>query len=252
MIFLIFLYGIVLASFYIVVGLRLPMGESIFGPRSHCDSCKHVLAWYELIPLISYLIQRGKCRECKKEIPKFYFLIELLTGLLFALCFHLYGLSYEFYAGIIIVSVVIIIYVSDFKYMIILDSPLVISTILILLLKYFYFGGIATAKAMISSFLMFMFLLTIKLVADKVFKREALGGGDVKLSLLTGVVLGIKLGLTSMIISSFLAFPYALFSLKKEEEKEIPFGPFLATGLFIVFIFMEPIVGFISTFLVFT
>ena len=251
MIFIIFIFGLLFGSFYTVVGLRLPEGKSIFKPNSHCDNCEIELKWYELIPLVSYLLQWGKCKKCGAKIPLFYFCIELLTGLLFALCYYLYGFNYEFYTSVIIASVLIIIFVSDFKFMIILDSPLLIGTITVLILKYCYFGGIALRNALISSFLMFMFLLLIKFWADKFYKREALGGGDVKLSLLTGAVLGMKLGLSSIIIASFLAVPYAVYGIIKNKDKEIPFGPFLISGLFITFIFMEIIANFIRTYFFF-
>ena len=247
----IFIVGLVFGSFYTVVGLRIPVGESILKPASHCDNCHQSLKWYELIPLVSYIISFGKCRNCNTKIPAYYFIVELLCGTLFALCYFLYGISYEFCAGIIISSVLIIILISDFKYLVILDSPLVIGTILIIGLKYCYFGSDATIKSLTSAFLMFMFLLMIKFVFDRVYKRESLGGGDIKLSLLSGATLGIKLGLASLIVASFLAFPYAIYIIKKHKEKEIPFGPFLAGSLFLTFIFTEPIAKFISTFFLF-
>ena len=82
-----FIIGLILGSFYQVVGLRLPVGESFINSRSYCPKCKKKLKWYELIPLVSYIIQFGKCRKCKKRISITYPLFELLTGVCFALSY---------------------------------------------------------------------------------------------------------------------------------------------------------------------
>ena len=113
---LLFVLGLVMGSFYSVVGTRLPKGESIVKPRSHCENCNHILAWYELIPIVSYVIQLGRCRKCHTRLSIAYPLIELLNGFLFALSYALYGFSYEMIVFLIIVSLVILIFVSDFKY----------------------------------------------------------------------------------------------------------------------------------------
>ena len=127
-----FIIGAVLGSFYMVVGDRLPNNESIVVPRSHCSKCNHTLSWYELIPIVSYIIQRGKCKNCHTKLSISYMLIEILSGTLFALSYYLYGFNYEFFMSIIISSLLIIIYVSDFKYLIINDEPLIIA------IKYYY------------------------------------------------------------------------------------------------------------------
>ena len=123
MLYLIFIIGIIFGSFYNVVGMRLPNGESIVKPGSHCPKCGHILSWYENIPLISYIMLCGSCKKCKKPISSTYFLMELLSGALFALCYKVFGINVNFFLSLIIVSLVIIIFVSDSKYMIINDSP---------------------------------------------------------------------------------------------------------------------------------
>lgn len=236
-----FIIGMLMGSFYTVVGHRLPNDESIVAPRSHCNNCNHVLAWYELIPVISFLIQGGRCRKCKIKLSLIYPIIEMLSGFLFALSYVLYGFSYEMIAFIIISSVLITIYVSDFNYMIILDGPLIIGSLLILLLKLYFFGFRTFVISVVSGLVMFMFMYIIKLAGDKWFGRESLGGGDVKLSIFFGFVFGVRLAMVSLVLGSFLAFPYALYCSFSENGKEIPFGPFLITGLLIVYMYMEPI-----------
>ena len=236
---LLFVFGAVFGSFYYVVGTRLPKNESIVSPGSHCDNCNHQLRWYELIPMVSYLIQRGKCRKCKTKLPFTYFMIEFITGVLFSLSYYLYGFGYEFFAMIIIFSLLVLIYITDFKYMIILDSPLIISSVLILGMKWYCFGAKVALLSLSSGFILFFLMLAIKKFGDIVFKRESLGGGDIKLSFVIGVILGFKLGLTAIILSSFLAFPYAFAVVNLGKEKELPFGPFLISALALVFMFMD-------------
>ena len=124
-----------MGSFYNVLATRLPIGKSIIKPGSHCDACNHKLKWYENIPLISYIIQKGKCKNCGKQIPFDVFLSELATGVLFLFSYLYFGISYNFFIMLILSSLCVIIFVSDFKYMIILDSPLIIAGILVIILK---------------------------------------------------------------------------------------------------------------------
>ena len=238
---LLFILGLVMGSFYTVVATRLPKGESIVKPRSHCENCQHILTWYELIPIVSYVIQGGRCRKCHTKLSLEYPLIELLNGFLFSLSYALYGFSYEMVAFIIISSLTILVFVSDFKYMIILDEPLIIASILILLLKLYFFGFTTFTRSVFSGLIMFVFMMLIKIVGDKVFKRESLGGGDIKLVTFFGFVFAIRLSLASVVLGSFLAFPYAIYVSLGKKEREVPFGPFLITAFLLVFIYMEPI-----------
>ncbi len=242
-----FLIGLVMGSFFTVIGVRGPLNESIINPGSHCDNCKKILKWYELIPLISWIIEGGRCTKCHSKIPVFYPIIELLTGFLYALAYHLYGLSYEFFAMLVISSLLIIILVSDFKYLVILDTPLIISSILILVLKWYYFGFRTFIFSLISGLVLFLFMFIIKFIGDKVFKRESLGGGDIKLAIFFGFTLGIRLSFMSLVLGSFLAFPYALYYVIKSKEKEIPFGPFLMIGMLIIFLLQSLITNFINS-----
>ena len=126
---IVFIYGLLFGSFFNVVGLRLPNNESILWPGSHCPKCNHKLAWYENIPIISYIFLKGKCKNCHEPISIMYPLIEFLTGALFLISYSVFGFGEQFLIGIVLSSLVVIIFVSDSQYMIILDSPLIISII---------------------------------------------------------------------------------------------------------------------------
>ncbi len=237
MAFLIFVIGLLFGSFYLVLGTRLPKKENVVFSRSHCDSCNHPLKWYNLIPLLSYLFQRGKCSYCHEKISILNFVMELATGILFLVGYLMYGLSYDFYMYLIVISLMLIIFISDFLYMIILDSPLVVSSILVILLKGIYLGVPSALLSILHGIILFLIMYFIQYLGTKLFKKESLGGGDVKLSLVMGLILNLNLGLVSLILSTFLALPYSIASLYLTKNHEVPYGPFLAGALTIVYIF---------------
>lgn len=247
MIYLIFVIGLIFGSFYNVVGLRLPNNESIVFPGSHCPKCNHKLAWYENIPVLSYLFLGGKCKNCKKKIDIIYPLIELLTGILFAITYYLYGFSEEFLLGIILVSLVVIIFVSDTKYMIILDSPTIISVILIFIIKWIYEGIKVSLLSLLYGLFIFGIMYLLLIIGNFLFKKESLGGGDIKLSFVAGMVLGPYLGLFYIMFGSFLAFPYAIYTVIKNKNGVLPFGPFLASAMLILFYNMDLFDKFLKT-----
>ena len=113
------IFGLVLGSFYNVVGLRVPKGESIVSPPSHCTSCGKRLTALELIPIFSYVIQGGKCRGCGVKVSPIYSFTELATALLFALCYMKFGFTAELAVALLFVSLLVIINVSDIAYMLI-------------------------------------------------------------------------------------------------------------------------------------
>ena len=247
MIYLIFVIGLIFGSFYNVVGLRLPNNESIVFPGSHCPKCNHKLAWYENIPVLSYLFLGGKCKNCKKKIDIIYPLIELLTGILFAITYYLYGFSEEFLLGIILVSLVVIIFVSDTKYMIILDSPTIISVILIFIIKWIYEGIKVSLLSLLYGLFIFGIMYLLLIIGNFLFKKESLGGGDIKLSFVAGMVLGPYLGLFYIMFGSFLAFPYAIYTVIKNKNGVLPFGPFLASAMLILFYNIDLFDKFLKT-----
>ncbi|MBO4246141.1 MAG: prepilin peptidase [Bacilli bacterium] len=242
---LIFIIGSVLGSFYTVIATRLPQKKSIIKPRSHCDQCGHVLSPLELIPILSYIFLLGRCHKCHKRIDITSTLVELFLGTSFLLTYLYYGFSYDFYIIVIILSLIAIIFVSDFNYLIILDSPLVASAILIIILKAYYYGFNELFLSIVYGLIMFGVMYLVKLGGDKAFGRESLGGGDIKLSFLLGLILGWQGGLLSIAIGSFVAFPIALIAKFKKSSNEIPFGPYLLLGLLITYFFYEPIINFI-------
>lgn len=244
---LIFILGTVFASFIHLYVHRMLRGESIVFPRSHCDNCNHVLAWYELIPIVSYIVLGGKCKKCNSKIGVDSLVVEILTGLLFVLVYYVYGFSFRTLLGFVIVLVLISIFISDFKEMIILDSTLLVGTILIYLIKFLDLGvwqGIY--KGFLYGVFAFVLLFVVKIIGDAIFKRESLGGGDIKLAFLMGSVLPYNLFLIALIIASMSALPYALYISLTKKTNELAFGPFLVLGLFITFLLEDRILMFLN------
>jgi leader peptidase (prepilin peptidase) / N-methyltransferase len=224
---LLFLYGITLGSFFNVVGLRLPNKKSIVSPRSSCSNCGHQLKPNELIPIISYLLQKGKCRGCQSRISPIYPFFELLTGILFATAPLVIGWSGELVIALTLISMFIIIVVSDIHYMIIPDKILIWFAG-IFLLERIFIPFTPWWDSLLGAVTGFVLLLIIAIVS-----RGGMGFGDVKLYALLGFVLGFKLVLLSFFFSTLFGAVIGglalLFKIVKRKQA-IPFGPFIAAG----------------------
>ncbi|MFP5114414.1 prepilin peptidase [Bacillaceae bacterium C204] len=244
--FLLFIYGIIIGSFLNVVGLRVPLKKSIVTPRSACPKCGHQLKAHELIPVVSYIIQRGKCRGCQSRISPIYPTFELLTGILFATAPLVIGWSGELLVALSLISMFMIIIVSDIHYMLIPDKILI------------WFAGIFLLErilwplspwwdSILGAVTGFSLLLLIAVVS-----KGGMGGGDVKLYALLGLVLGFKLVLLSFFLSTLYGAVIGglalLFKIVKRRQP-IPFGPFIAAGTLTAYYWGTEIIDFYLRFL---
>lgn len=230
------IFGLIMGSFLNVLAVRLSNGESILWPSSHCHNCNHKLRWYELIPVISYLIQGGKSRCCKTIIPVSYLVVEVVTAVLYMVSYHSFGFSYDYIISLIFISSLIVVIVSDIEYMIILDEVIASSSILIILLQLVFFGLDYTANQIVAGILAFGTMFMVKLIGDRIFKKESMGGGDIKLMFLFGIVIGYALSICDIFLATFIAFPVAIYILLSRKDNLIPFGPFLAMGSILIHI----------------
>lgn len=231
-----FIVGAVMGSFFHVVATRLSNDESIIKPGSHCPKCNHYLKWYENIPIISYLLLRGKCSKCKSKIPLSYIVVEIVTGLLYAACYHSFKFSFDLIVALTFVSTLVTVIVSDIEYMIILDEVLIFSTLLLAILYIFGKGLEVAAYHIYSGIGAFLAMYAIKWIGDKAFKKESLGGGDIKLMFLFGMVLGLPMSICTIFLATFIAFPVALIILFSDKENIIPFGPFLSMAAILIMV----------------
>lgn len=231
-----FIFGSVMGSFYHALATRLSKNESIISPPSHCEKCNHQLKWYELIPIVSYLIQGGKCRNCQTKLSISYVLIEICTGILFAVCYHKFDFSLQLIIALIFVSSLIIIIISDIEYMIILDEVLIFAVFGIIIVDIFDVGLYDTAIKILHGLGAFGTMLLVKKIGDVAFKQESLGGGDIKLMFMIGLVIGYPMAVCNIFFATFIAFPIALFLLITKKDNIIPFGPFLSMASIILYI----------------
>lgn len=230
-----FIFGTVFGSFYNVVGYRLPKGESLVHPSSHCPNCGHKLRPYELVPILSFLFLGGKCSKCKQKISWFYTIFEFLTGVLFAISYIVFKDNIpNLIISLTFVSMLVIICVSDFEFMIISDSVLVVFGIA-LLIEFAIFNGLDVWKNVINGCLSFGSMFLIKMLGDFLFKKESMGGGDIKLMLIIGMVLGWANAMCSIFVGSIIGLPIALIILYNNKDHELPFGPLLAFGALFLF-----------------
>ena len=232
---LFFLLGIILGEIYNFIGIRLSDDEEKLLSRSHCDKCYHKLTIFEIIPVFSYIFLDGKCNYCQRKIDIKHPLIELLTGVLFVFTYYLFGISYELLIALGIISLFVIVCVSDLSYLIIPDQVIVFFGIYFMVIQFLRLGLFVTLEHIFTGLFLFCMMYLIMLIGDKAFQKESLGGGDVKLMFIFGLILDPLLGTFAIFLSSLIALPISLILLKKGKGHVIPFGPFLLLALILVF-----------------
>lgn len=230
-----FILGTLFGSFYTVIGLRLPNHEDFIKTRSHCDECNHQLSLLDMIPIVSYIMLGGKCRYCKSPIDSLSTYMELFTGILFALSYYVFGFSYELLIALGIVAMLIIISISDMTYYIIPDEVLIFFSILFIIINYLNNGWQTTIASIGSGIILFAFMFGIMLFGNLLFKKESLGGGDIKLMFVFGLLVNPLLGLVVIFIASVLALPISLLILALRKENLVPFGPFLLISFMFIY-----------------
>jgi leader peptidase (prepilin peptidase)/N-methyltransferase len=238
-------FGALIGSFLNVCILRLPKEESILTPGSHCPHCQNPIAFYDNIPLISYLILRGKCRHCGHSISIQYPLIEGITALGSLLLFLKFGISWSTLFYLSFVSALIVITLIDLSHQIIPDvislPGIVVGFIGSLLLP-----QVSFFNSMIGMLLGGGVLFLVATVYQWLFKREGMGGGDVKLLAMIGAFLGWKAVILTILLSSLIGSitGVILIGLKGKDFKyAIPFGPFLSLGAVISLFYGDPLIN---------
>lgn len=236
----IFLLGLCTGSFLNVVIYRLPRGESITLDRSHCPSCGKQLSWYDLIPVFSYLILLGKCRACHSRISLRYPLVELLTGIIFAVLFLYFGINAVLLKYLFLSALLVAVTFIDIEHYII-PNPLVITGLVGGVILNVAARDVGAVSALIGILVTSGFLLLIALVS-----KGGMGGGDIKLAAVTGLFLGwphAPLGLfLGACVGGLLAIILLLFGLRGRKDP-LPFGPFIAIGTFIAFLYGAEIIN---------
>lgn len=234
-------FGAVIGSFLNVCIVRLPAEQSVVSPRSRCPKCGLPVSWQDNIPMLSWLLLRGQCRGCKEPISKLYPLVELAVTLLWAGMAWYYGLSLEAVKGALFGTLLLGIALTDARTYIIPNEftwgGLVIGLVLAAA------GGLdAIIVAAIGAVVGFVILWLVGALGTWALKKEAMGGGDVKMMAMVGAFLGWQ-GVLLTIFLGALAGTVVIVPLKllkaylnKEDKEELPFGVFLAIGAAIVYV----------------
>lgn len=231
-----FLLGLILGSFFNVIGLRVPRKHPFAIDRSICPQCKQTLSWYELIPVISYIIQLGRCRHCQGKIAFTYPAMEFLTGVLFAFSYVKLGFSPELIVALLLMSMLVILFVSDITYMLIPNRVLLFFLPLFILLRIIrpldpWWSSVAGA------FIGVAVIAVIILVS-----RGGMGAGDMKLFGVLGIVLGIEKTMLTFFLACMLGAIIGiglLLSKVIHRKQPVPFGPYIVAASIFTYFYGE-------------
>jgi len=250
---IVFIIGLLVGSFLNVLVDRIARDESPFGGRSYCEHCYHPLSWQDLVPLFSFLFLRGRCRYCKNKIPLWLPLIELVTGLVFALIvFWSWGLPWGLVSlRLIIASFLVVIFFADLKYRLVYGAIIYPALITVFIYQLIVLKSLANlANPLLSSVLTGLFFYGLYLLT----KKRGLGFGDVQI----GLLMGLLLGYPAIVVALYLAFltgastGIILMILGRAKLKTpIAFGPFLVFSAFVAWFFGEKVFGLAKDWLFF-
>ncbi len=225
-----FILGAVIGSFLNVLIYRIPRDISIVKPSSFCPHCNHKLAWYDLVPIISYMHLRGRCRYCKERISPQYIIVEVLTGISFLIAMWKLNLSIQFLKIAIFASLLIVIGAIDTIDGVVPDL-IVFPGIAIGIIFSLIEGKQSFLDALLGMGFMAAFFLLIILVS-----KGGMGEGDLTFGLLLGTFLGFRLSLVTLLIAfvgGAIISLLAVLLFKKGMKDRIPFAPFLSLGGFV-------------------
>lgn len=255
------IFGALIGSFLGVVIVRLHSQKTFLWSRSECLSCNRTLQWFELIPLFSFVLQRGHCRKCKKQIPWQDFFIEVITTILFLLVYYVVKNKFGFssfleitdyqtllilFRDLFAISILIIVFVYDLRYYLILDQVTLPAIVVIFVTNLFIddsavnWQGMLIGALIVGGFFLLQFVIS---------KGKWIGGGDIRLGVLIGVLLGWPHAVTALVISYVLGAIIGVGMIifqKKSMQSQIPFGTFLSIGSIIALLWSAQIIQWYS------
>jgi len=250
----VFAFGAVIGSFLNVCIGRIPNDESVVSPPSHCPKCKAAIAFYDNIPLFSYLWLRGQCRACHEPISPRYFFVELLTGLLAVALFSRFGLSYTFIVSFVFTAALIVISFIDLDVRIVPDVislPGIIVGLVCSVLGYFLFADAfdlipTPLSSLIGIVIGGGFLLATAWIYEKVTGVDGMGGGDIKLLAMIGAFLGWPSIPVTLFIASVLGSVIGvglMVATGAGRRLALPFAPFLCAGALIYLFYGDALIS---------
>lgn len=233
------IFGLFVGSFANVLICRIPKGEEWVRTPSHCMTCGHRLAWFELIPVVSWLLQGGKCRACKSPVSPRYPAIELINALLWLICVLVFGVSAFLPVSLATSTCLLVLSVIDWETREIPDGiQLFLLAVGLVWNGYALWAGLDIWLSNLIGF----FAVSVPLLIIAVATKGGMGGGDIKLTAVCGLILGWQRSLLSLALAAILGTIVMLprhIAEKRDRNSEIPFGPFLASGIFLSMCFGE-------------
>ena len=239
-----FILGAIIGSFLNVVILRIPKNESIITPRSHCPRCNQMIPFYYNIPILSYIILKAKCANCKKSISSQYILIEIFTGILFYIVSNLYPLNESILLLVIFCSLLVLSMI-DISHLLIPTYSIAILYISIILKPFIYDQNIVAILLGAIGSILYLAIPSIFMAMIKK-NKDVIGFGDILLSGFVGGWLGLINGILCLFLASIIGiffFIYLKFSNQKEELLRIPFGACISIS-FIIIVIIDKIYNF--------
>jgi len=236
----VFLIGLVFGSFLNVLVHRIPLAISLLKPiGSECPHCQHQIKWYENIPVLSFLLLRGKCSSCSQKISILYPAIELTTAFVTLALYMSFWLNKELIGLIALFYTLIVLSFIDLKYRAVPDYLLIIAIIIAVAI-----GNIVNILIFTGAFFLLEIAITfyIQNIKAKITKnkeletQKALGEGDIPIVGIMGGLLGVQLGVSAIFLAALLALVPAIYNLFSKEQIETAFIPFLSLGLLITLI----------------
>jgi len=240
----IFIFGLIFGSFLNVLIIRLPQNKSII-PSSSCTSCDTKINWYDNIPLISYLLLKAKCRNCKQPINIMYPFVELLTACITLLLFWKLSYSIEFFQMCIIFYCLIVLSFIDLKYKAVPDYLLLIILLMSIFIYPFDLSHLQNAMLFAGGFVLLNFIVTFyiqniksKITNDTHLKtQEALGEGDIPIVASIAAILGVTSSLIAIFLAALFALIPSIYNSIVKKDIQTPFIPFLALGFSVEYLF---------------
>lgn len=246
----VFILGTIFGSFFNVCIHRLPREESIVWPFSRCPACQHAIAWHDNVPILSIFLLKGRCRSCGAPIAYRYFIVELITGLFYLWIWFYFGWEVKGLVAAFLFSLLLIATVVDLEHQIIPDEISLGGLILGLLLGPILpllHGQVIWWHGLIDAFIGALagggLIYVTGILGSFIFRKDAMGGGDVKLVAMLGAFLGWKKVILVYLLAPILALPLGLFLKFVKREEVIPFGPFLSLAGWMSFLWGDQFVA---------
>jgi leader peptidase (prepilin peptidase) / N-methyltransferase len=256
LIFIAGISGLIIGSFLNVCIYRMPIGESVIRPRSHCTNCGKTIPWYDNIPVVSFILLSCKCRFCRKKISYRYVLVELITALIFILIVYRFGVNPVSLIYMLLSCGLIVATFIDLQYQIIPDEITYGGMVLGIILSFLFpqlhgsadrlralaacFAGLITGGGLIYAIAL-LGTMAFKKKLKEIGEESAMGGGDIKYLAMIGAFLGLKGVIFVFFLAPFFGSVIGIIEKIRRKADIIPYGPYLSIATIIAIIWGEAI-----------